>query len=119
MGLRESHRRPKAGCRSRLGQVFSMGSVALLFSLFLLAAAEAGTLEGSVTGAGNAPKRFVRIEISGPTSKTVFSNEAGQFSADLVGGQYLLRIIEKNRVQDFSVVMPDTGDLQQTFQLGW
>lgn len=71
--------------------------------------AVAGTLQGTVVGKEGAPKEYVRVEVSGPASRTVFTGEDGSFSLELPGGRYVLRVSERNRHMSFDVDVPDKG----------
>ncbi len=95
--------------------------VLLLSLLFDAVPGEAATLEATVIGTVQNAKRFVRVEISGPQSMTVFTNNDGKFSVNLPPGQYKIAIIEMNHRGQFIVDMPndDKAVKQLTFKLAW
>lgn len=101
------------------------GSYAVLILVLLLSVlfgvpGEAATLEATVIGTAQNPKPFVRVEINGPQSTTVFTNNAGKFSVRLRAGQYRIDIIEMNQRMQFVVDIPgDDRAFNHTFRLAW
>ena len=97
-----------------------------LFGVLCLAAAFlcngmalAGTLEGTVKGVAQDPKRFARVEINGPQSVATFTNEQGKFAVQLAGGAYTVKVVERNRSQRFKANVPASGTIGQEFKVEW
>jgi hypothetical protein len=81
------------------------------------APALAGTITGLVVGKSNNPKPYVRVEILGPQSRTIFTDKDGIFSVNLMDGRYTINIIEGVRRMEFNDV--STGASATTFKLEW
>jgi hypothetical protein len=87
--------------------------------LLCSAAAQAGTLAGTVKGVAQDPKRFARVEINGPQTVTAFTNEQGKFGVQLAGGTYTVKVTERNRSQRFKAIVPAAGTVEQEFKVEW
>ncbi len=81
--------------------------------------ASAGTLEATVTGRSGKPKQYVRVELIGPQSRTLFTNQHGQLAVEVPGGSYVVRITERNRQMEFEVEVPEEGEAAETLELEW
>lgn len=94
---------------------------ALFFYLITICPVEGATLKGTVKGKNGQLKKYVRVEIGGPESKTTFTNEDGVFSILLSGGRYTIKIVERNRSMTFNVDVPKEKDKTKevTFKLNW
>ena len=82
-------------------------------------AVQGGTLEGTVMGAAQNPKPFLRVEMEGPESKTFFTGNDGKFSVTLKGGRYAVRVIETPKRMQYSVDVPNDGTKREIFKLAW
>lgn len=92
----------------------------LLLSVLFAVPGETATLQATVIGAAQNPKPFVRVEINGPQSMTIFTNNDGKFSVPLPAGQYKIYIIEMNQRMQFVVHIPgDNKAIDRTFRLPW
>jgi carboxypeptidase family protein len=92
----------------------------LCSSVLVVTPAVGGTLLGTVVGAASNPKPFVRVEVNGPqTSIQTFTNKDGQFSVDLSGGQYKIRVTEMNKSMQFTINVNQVGQTPYEFKLGW
>lgn len=96
-------------------------AVLVLFccALMVPVSLQGGTLEGTVLGAAHTPKQFLRVELEGPESKTVFTGKDGKFSVTLQGGRYVVRVIEAPKRMQFSVDVPADGTTTHVFTLAW
>jgi hypothetical protein len=81
--------------------------------------AHAGTLKATITGKSGQPKPYVRVELIGPETHTLFTSQEGQLTAELPKGSYVLRVTERNRRMEFNVKVPAQGQLNPTFELAW
>lgn len=96
------------------------GLCAVLAATLVALPAMAGTLEGTVVGNGGVPKRFVRVEVTGPDTAASFTGPKGTFVMDLAGGRYTVRVTERNRRMEFEdIQVPAEGQVSQTFQVAW
>jgi len=91
----------------------------LLLGLLASAVAQAGVLRATVLSNEGERKPFVRVELSGPTRQTLFTNTNGALSVELPPGSYVVQVSERNRTMDFRVQVPQQGEVNRTFQLKW
>lgn len=92
----------------------------LLAGALVALPALAGTLQGTVIGSSGAPKRFVRVEVTGPASEAAFTGTDGVFKVELPAGRYTVRVTERNRRMEFEAVqVPARGPVAETFQVEW
>ncbi|MDD5153050.1 MAG: hypothetical protein PHR03_00025 [Desulfovibrionales bacterium] len=87
----------------------------LFFVFFRPLIVEAAELRGIVFGKRGDPKRYVRITLLGPESRTTFSNRQGGFVIRARNGKYQLIISERGNEQSFEVEIPGKGN----FQVSW
>lgn len=93
--------------------------LSLVLGLLASLPASAGTLQATITGKAGRPKQYVRVEIIGPKTQTLFTGQKGQFSTELPGGSYVIRITERNRRMEFNVEVPEQGRINPTLELKW
>lgn len=93
--------------------------LALVLGLVPSGPAGAGTLRATITGKSGKPKPYVRVEVIGPETRTLFTGQAGQLSTELPGGSYVVRVTERNRRMEFTVEVPDQGQINPTLELKW
>ena len=92
----------------------------LFFCLLVTFPVEAGTLNGTVKGRNGQLKRYVRVEIGGPETKIIFTNEHGRFSIQLSGGKYIVKIVERNSSMEFNINVPQGSKSKEVpFNLKW
>lgn len=99
----------------RLRRVFLSSLGVLMASL----PAQGAMVKGSVVGDSGQSKAYVRVEVSGPTSQTLFTDAAGDFAVDLPGGNYVVLVTERNRRMQFDLQVPDKGTTTPSFKLKW
>jgi hypothetical protein len=82
--------------------------------------AQATTLEVTVVGSDDTPKPIVRVEVRGPQSKKVFTDEQGRFTVELTEGVYTIEVFERNRrARKTGVNVPAQGKIDVTLKLDW
>lgn len=92
----------------------------LVFFLLVTFPVKAGTVNGTVKGRNGQLKRYVRVELGGPETQTIFTNEHGKFSIQLSGGTYIIKIVERNRSMEFAVDVPQGSEsIEVPFDLKW
>lgn len=91
----------------------------LVLGLLQSLPASAGTLQATIKGKSGKPKQYVRVEIIGPETRTLFTSQEGQLSTELPGGSYVVRVTERNRRMEFSVEVPEQGQINPTLELKW
>ncbi len=90
------------------------------FCLVFNTSAYAGTLNGTVRGKTGQIKKYVRVEIGGPETKTTFTDEHGVFSVQLLSGAYIINIVERNRSMKFNVdILEAKNPMEKSFNLKW
>lgn len=100
----------------RLRRVLLSSLGALMASL----PAQGALVKGSVVGKSGQPRPYVRVDVSGPESQTLFTDAKGTFTADLPGGDYIVRITERNQRMQFDLqVSDDEGRTAPRFELRW
>jgi hypothetical protein len=102
--------------RSRLHAVRLLILAAALMCSLL---ASAGTLDASFTETSGRPIQDLRIEVIGPTKRTLFTGEQGRVRLELPGGSYVLRISDRDRKVDFDLRVPEQGKVSPSFELEW
>jgi hypothetical protein len=83
----------------------------LLLCWFTTAPTIAGILQGTVKNKSGQLKSYVRVEIGGQQSKTVFTDENGKFITPLQEGSYTIGIVQRNKRMNFRVDIPQGNEL--------
>lgn len=100
----------------RLRRFFLSSLGALMASL----PAQGAPVEGRVLSRSGQPKTYVRVEVTGPENQTLFTDANGAFAADLPGGDYVVRITERNQRMQFNLRVPDDDSTTTpSFKLRW
>jgi hypothetical protein len=81
------------------------------------APAVAGTLEATIMESSGKPLRDVRVELIGPTQRTLFTGEQGTVRLELPGGNYTLRLINQGRQVELDLQVPREGTISPSFEL--
>jgi hypothetical protein len=100
---------------NEIRKIFRVTVLFLALAFFLPSTVQAGDLRGIVFGRRGDPKRYARITLLGPESRTTFSNRQGGFAIRARDGRYQLIISEKGNQQSFEVEIPGQGN----FQVNW
>ena len=80
-------------------------------------------LLGLAEGKDGLPRGYVKVELSGPENKTIYTKKDGTFKAELTPGTYEVTITEKSRFQhhtgSFEVTIEKGIENSFTFPLNW
>lgn len=98
----------------RVGSLFLILLIGILFSTH----AAAASLKGIVQGSSGAPKGYVQVDAYGPENKRTFTDQNGKFIMNLREGDYTIQISERDRVEVFKVSIASQG-LEKTFVIKW
>lgn len=100
----------------RLRRVLLSSLGALMASL----PAQGAVVKGSVIGKSGQPRPYVRVDVAGPQSQTLFTDAKGTFAVELPGGDYVVRVTERNQRMQFDLrVADDEGSTAPRFELRW
>jgi len=76
-------------------------------------------LVATITGKNHGPKKFIRVEISGPEYKKIATDSNGIISTTLKPGNYIFTIRERSRQMKFKLKVKESGVTKETFVLAW
>jgi len=101
--------------------ILSISLFVILLAAFhqLISKNELTILLGLVKGKDGGPRSYVKVELSGPENKTIYTKKDGTFKVELASGTYVLTITEKSRNMSFEVTIEKGIENSFTFPLSW
>ncbi|MCI5224727.1 MAG: hypothetical protein D3924_19170 [Candidatus Electrothrix sp. AR4] len=76
-------------------------------------------LLATVKGKSHAPKKYIRVEMTGPEYKKMATDDKGRINTQLAPGEYRVLIRERGRQMEFELTVYPNKVTRKNFILAW